>query len=154
FLWSRGEELVTDRYPELAEAASLLPDGTVLDGEILPWAGGAVRPFAHLQRRIGRKTLGRKLLQEVPVVLMAYDLLEEGGADVRLLPLAERRARLERLIRETADPRLILSPVLTAGGWEELARARQESRDRNVEGVMLKRLASPYRVGQQRGDWW
>jgi DNA ligase-1 len=154
FLWSRGEELVTDRYPELAHAATLLPDGTALDGEILPWRGEAVRPFADLQRRIGRKTLGAKLLQEVPVVLMAYDLLEQDGIDLRLLPLAERRSRLEKLIGDAGAAPLLLSPVLAVAGWEDLARMRQESRARNVEGIMLKRLASPYRVGRQRGDWW
>jgi DNA ligase-1 len=154
FLWSRGEELVTDRYPELAEAAARLPDGTVLDGEILPWKGGAVLPFGHLQRRIGRKTLGKKLLQEVPAVVMAYDLLEQGGADLRPLPLAERRERLVKVIESAADPRLILSPVIAAAGWPELARAWGESRARQVEGIMLKRRTSPYRVGRQRGDWW
>lgn len=154
FLWSRGEELVTERYPELAEAAARLPDGTVIDGEILPWREGKVRPFADLQRRIGRKTLGKKLLAEVPAVLMAYDLLEQGGADLRPLPLAERRGRLERLLGEAADPRLLLSPVLAAADWEGLARLRQESRGRHVEGIMIKRRSSPYRVGRQRGDWW
>ena len=154
FLWSRGEELVTDRYPELGEAAAQFPDGTVLDGEILPWKDGAVLPFAQLQRRIGRKTLGKAMLQDVPVVLMAYDLIEQGGADVRSLPLVERRARLEQLIHDAADARLLLSPVLVAPSWEDLAQLRRESRDRNVEGVMLKRRSSAYLVGRQRGDWW
>jgi DNA ligase-1 len=154
FLWSRGEELVTERYPELAEAASRLPDGTVLDGEILPWKDGVVLPFAHLQRRIGRKTLGKKLLEEVPVVLMIYDVLEEQGADVRPLSLIERRAHLEHIVAATGDARLLLSPVIDAGSWEELARRWDESRARRVEGMMLKRRAAPYRVGRQRGDWW
>ena len=83
FIWSRGEELVTDRFPEIAAAASALPDGTVLDGEIMPWKDGAPLPFAQLQRRIGRKTLGARILDEVPVVLIAYDLLESDGRDVR-----------------------------------------------------------------------
>jgi DNA ligase-1 len=154
FLWSRGEELVTERYPELAATAARLPDGTVIDGELLPWKDGRVLPFAHLQRRIGRKTLGKKLLEEVPVALVAYDLLEQDGTDLRPLPLAERRARLERVATDLADPRLIASPVIAAGSWTELARLREESRGRNVEGMMLKRKASPYRVGRQRGDWW
>jgi DNA ligase-1 len=155
FLWSRGEELVTDRYPELADAGLRLPDGTALDGEIIPWKNNAVRPFAHLQRRIGRKTLGKKLLEEVPVVLMTYDLLEYGGSDIRERPLHDRRARLEELITAAALPhQLLLSPLVQAVSWSELGQLRQESRGRNVEGIMLKRRASTYRVGRQRGDWW
>ncbi|MCB0150821.1 MAG: hypothetical protein KDE01_24615, partial [Caldilineaceae bacterium] len=104
FLWTRGEELVTDRYPEVVAAASSLPDGTVLDGELLPWGPDGVMPFAQLQRRIGRKTLGRKLLQEVPVVLLTYDLLEWQGEDWRSRPLHERRASLETLISNLQSP--------------------------------------------------
>jgi DNA ligase-1 len=107
-----------------------------------------------LQRRIGRKTLGKKLLAEVPVVLLAYDLLEDARRDIRELSLEERRARLEIIGRETASVALRLSPVVTGRSWEELARRRAESRARNVEGLMLKRHASPYRVGRVRGDWW
>jgi DNA ligase 1 len=155
FLWSRGEELVTDRYPELAEAAARLPDGTVLDGEILPWKDGQVMPFAQLQRRIGRKTLGKKLLAEIPVVLVVYDLVEDRGEDIRTQPLRERRRRLTELLAPLeAEGRLLLSPVVAARSWDELARLRQESRQRRVEGLMLKRLDSPYRVGRVRGDWW
>jgi DNA ligase 1 len=98
FVWSRGEELVTDRYPELKAAGELLPEGTVLDGEILPWRADAPLPFSELQRRIGRKTLGKKLLEQVPVVLMAYDLLEAGGCDLRQQPLFQRRAQLETTV--------------------------------------------------------
>lgn len=154
FIWSRGEELVTERFPELAAAGDLLPDGSVLDGEILPFADGAVLPFAQLQRRIGRKTLGKKLLAEVPVVLFAYDLLEETGADIRALPLAERRARLEGLLARVDAPALALSPIAPGESWEELAEARERSRELRAEGLMLKRRASPYRVGRARGDWW
>lgn len=154
FIWSRGEELVTDRYPEVADAAAGLPDGTVLDGELLPWQNGQVMPFAQLQRRIGRKKLGRKLLQEVPVVLLTYDLLEWEGEDWRDRPLAERRARLERLLETLQSPHFPISPVVTAAAWEELASARAVSRDRSVEGLMLKRRTSAYQVGRRRGDWW
>ena len=153
FLWSRGEELVTERYPELAAAAAGLPQGTVLDGEILPWNAG-VLPFAHLQRRIGRKSISRKLLQEVPVVLMVYDLLEQSGTDIRELPLTDRRMRLEQILQAAGQERLLPSPVLVAGSWDELARKWQTSRSLHVEGLMLKRKCSPYRVGRQRGDWW
>jgi DNA ligase-1 len=154
FLWSRGEELVTERYPELAAAADRLPDGTVLDGEILPWKDGAVLPFADLQKRIGRKTLSRKLLEQVPVVLMAYDLIEEQGSDLRERPLSERRQHLEVLIEQLHHPALLISHRLATGSWEALAAERQTSRARKVEGMMLKRRAAPYRVGRVRGDWW
>ena len=155
FLWSRGEELVTDRYPEVALSGADLPSGTVIDGELLSWRNGAVQPFGDLQRRIGRKALGKKILADVPVVLMAYDLLEENGADIREQPLHERRGRLERLVRNLRPgANVLLSPIIVAISWAELAALRQESRSRNVEGMMLKRRSSPYRVGRQRGDWW
>ncbi len=154
FVWSRGEELVTEQYPEIAALAELLPDGTVIDGEILAWRAGRVLPFAQMQRRIGRKALGNKVLQEAPVVLMAYDLLEEHGRDMREQPLVVRRAKLEALVQSVSDPRLLLSPVLQAASWQELAEAREQAHERNVEGLMLKRRDSPYRVGRQRGDWW
>jgi len=154
FLWSRGEELVTARYPEIVEAAGRLPDGTVIDGEILPWKDGRVGPFADLQRRIGRKTLGQKLLQEVPAALMAYDVLGHQGVDIREQPLAQRRVLLEELIEKAADPRLLASPVIDSDSWSKLEARRQESRQRHVEGLMIKRQTSPYRVGRQRGDWW
>ncbi len=154
FLWSRGEELITDRYPELAEVGAHLADGTVIDGEILPWMNGAVMPFAQLQRRIGRKTLGKKILSEVPVVLLSYDLLEYEGQDVRDQPLQWRREHLEKLVQSVSQPHLLISPIVKAESWEDLAAKREESRSMNAEGLMLKRLSSPYRVGRQRGDWW
>jgi DNA ligase-1 len=154
FVWSRGEELVTDRYPELRAAGQLIPAGTVLDGEILPWSADTPLPFAELQRRIGRKSLGRKLLEQVPVVLMAYDLLEFGGNDVRQHPLADRRGHLETIVAGAASPALLISPVVHAESWENLTRLRAGSRERRVEGMMLKRRSSPYGVGRQRGDWW
>jgi DNA ligase 1 len=154
FIWSRGEELVTDRYPELQSLADSLLDGTVIDGEILPWKDGQVLPFADLQRRIGRKTVGKKLLAEVPVVLMAYDLIESGGVDLRETPLSERRQRLEALSVAVNHPALVLSPRIVSDSWDELTLARLDSRARRVEGMMLKRLVSPYRVGRVRGDWW
>ena len=153
FLWSRGEELVTDRYPEVVAAAEQLPDGTVLDGELLPWSGG-VLPFAQLQRRIGRKTLSRKLLQEVPVVLLTYDLIEWRGEDWRGRALTERRGQLEQLLGALASPQLPLSTIVPADSWDDLIAARTASRERNVEGLMLKRRTSAYQVGRKRGDWW
>ncbi len=154
FLWTRGEELVTDRYPEVAAAAATLPDGTVLDGELLPWKEEHVLPFAQLQRRIGRKTVGKKLLAEVPVIFLCYDLLEVDGADWRTKPLHQRRTQLVNLLGAMESPTLLLSAVVQANSWTELAELRNESRERLVEGFMLKRLNSPYGVGRQRGDWW
>ncbi len=155
WLWSRGEDLLAGRFPEVETSAAFLPDGTVLDGELLPWVAGAPLPFAQMQRRIGRKTLGRKILAEVPVVLMAYDLLEEGGADVRPLPLEERRARLARLVAALpAGAAIALSPVVGAAEWPEFAEARAAARAGGAEGLMLKRRTSAYGVGRRRGDWW
>ncbi len=151
FLWSRGEELVTERYPEVIAAAEGLPDGTVLDGELLPWKEGEVMPFAQLQRRIGRKTVGKKLLKEVPVILLCYDLLEHNGEDMRTLPQSERRRKLEALLTTC---NVQLSQIVTESNWHALAELREQSRARMVEGFMLKRKASPYRVGRKRGDWW
>jgi DNA ligase-1 len=154
FLWSRGEDLITDRFPEVRDAASVVPDGTVLDGELLPWKDNAVMPFAQLQRRIGRKDLGKRILAEVPVIIMAYDVLEWQGQDIRDWPLERRRALLMEIITEAEQEALLISPVAAAASWQALAALREESRARNVEGFMIKRKSSPYRVGRQRGDWW
>lgn len=153
WLWSRGEELVTAQYPEIAAAAEALPDGTVLDGEILAWRNREPLPFAALQRRIGRKRLGAKLLAEVPCVFLAYDQLEAAGADIRERPLEERRRTLTDTLCGSAPP-LHLSPLVNAPSWEDLAARQQESRGRGVEGLMLKRWRSAYQVGRVRGDWW
>ncbi len=156
FLWSRGEELITPRFPEIEALGALLPEGTVIDGEVMPWKDGAPLAFAQMQRRIGRKALGAKLLAEVPAALVAYDLLEFGSEDVRERPLVWRRAQLEEIATLNAPPNaaMVLSPIVASTDWEELKRLRQESRTRKVEGFMLKRLNSPYRVGRRRGDWW
>ena len=154
FLWSRGEELLSGRFPEVEEVGGLLPEGTAIDGELLPWTEAAPLPFAQLQRRIGRKNLGRKILEEVPVVLVAYDLLEESGVDIRSLPLAERRRRLGALLEVLPGKRLILSPTVAATDWDSAANARRAAREMGAEGVMLKRLTSEYGVGRRRGDWW
>jgi DNA ligase-1 len=154
FVWSRGEELVTAKYPEIAEAAAHLPDGTVLDGEILPWKEGRPLPFAELQRRIGRKTVGRKLLADVPAAFLAFDLLEREGRDFRAAPLIRRREALAALLAAADAAPLMLSPEVPAPDWPTLGDLHGESRRRGVEGFMLKRRDSAYQVGRRRGDWW
>lgn len=154
-LWSRGEELVTDRFPEMARALDWLPPGTVLDGEILAWGEGRPLTFNALQPRIGRKTVPKALLAAAPVVLMAYDLLEREGEDIRAAPFAERRARLEALLAGLPpEAPLRLSPPVPFGGLDDLRAARGRAREEGAEGLMLKRLASPYGQGRRKGDWW
>jgi DNA ligase-1 len=155
FLWSRGEDLMTDRFPELARLADWLPDGTVIDGEVLAWRDGAPLPFAALQKRIGRKTVPKKLLAEAPVILVAYDLLEDAGTDLRDRPLSDRRARLSAIC-EGAPPvaPLQLSTALEFADWPALGILRDGARDVGAEGLMMKSLAAPYGVGRRRGPWW
>ena len=152
YLWSRGEALVTETFPELVEGAGALPADTVIDGEILAWCDG-VLPFAQLQRRLGRKRVTRRFMNEVPVRLMAYDLLEADGEDLRDRPLTSRRARLETLMATMAPP-LVISPLVESDSWGDLARRRDESRDRGVEGIMLKGRDTVYGTGRPRGPWW
>ena len=156
WVWSRGEELVTDRYPELRDLGGALPDGTVLDGEIVVWRDDRVQPFAELQKRIGRKTIGPKMLRELPVVLLAYDLLEEDGIDLRTRPQHERRARLDALVARTPHAHLLASPLLTGTDWADLAVQREQARSMGVEGMMLKALDAEYGVGRTKdvGTWW
>jgi DNA ligase-1 len=155
FLWSRGEELLAGRFPEVEAVGALLPEGTVIDGELLPWVENRPLAFAQLQRRIGRKNLGQKVLDEVPAVLVAYDLLEEHAVDIRPLPLSERRQRLTTLVTTVpSSGRLRLSPIVPVKSWEEVVEARRSAREIGAEGLMLKRLSSPYGVGRRRGDWW
>lgn len=157
FVWSRGEELMTDRFPELARAVDFLPPGTVLDGELLVWQQGADGPdsFNALQKRIGRKTVPKKLLVEAPVALHAYDLLEWDGADLRESPFAERRTLLEEACASLpVDAPVRLSPQMAFEAWSDLSEFRNVARDANAEGLMLKRADSPYRIGRKKGDWW
>lgn len=160
WVWSRGEDLVTERFPELAQLGARLPEGTVLDGEIVIWSEGKVQPFAKLQQRIGRKTLSAKILAEVPAVLLAYDLLEWQGQDLRTRPQAERRAMLDAFFSSFSSDypgsALQLSPVLEARDWAHLAVQREASRSLGVEGMMLKRRDAQYGVGRTKdvGVWW
>ena len=154
FIWSRGQELVTDKFPEIKAAGLKLPDGTVIDGEILPWNDDRPLHFSQLQRRIGRKNISRKILETVPVILMAYDLLELNGEDVRERKLEWRSQNLEQLFSVISAPRIMCSPKVKRTTWDSLAQTKDEARSRAVEGLMLKRLSSTYRVGRRRGDWW
>ena len=155
-VWSRGEELVTERFPELAAAGALVPDETVIDGEIVVMKDGNVAPFAALQTRIGRKLLSARILASAPVVLLAYDLLEDHGQDLRNLPQHERRARLARVVATTNAPALQLSPLVEMPSWDAYAALRDESRSRGVEGFMLKHRNARYGVGRTKdvGTWW
>lgn len=153
-LWSRGEERLDGRFPEIEAAALALPPGTVLDGELLAWRDGAPLPFNILQKRIGRLQPSPRSQAEQPVALLAYDLLEWRGEDLRALPLRQRRGHLAGCLEALDSPLLRLSPALPAADWPALAACRAQARAHGVEGLMLKRLDSPYRSGRRRGDWW
>lgn len=168
YVWSRGEELITDRFPEIEHVGRSLPEGTVLDGEILAWQQGRPMGFAALQRRIGRKTVSKKLLTDVPVMLVAFDLLERDGHDLRELPLEDRREQLHQVVTRvrteypsqpdfegsTTGPSISVAESLSADDWETLAALRATASDHVAEGLMLKRKDSPYSVGRKRGAWW
>ena len=175
FVWSRGEELVTDKYPEFEKFIGVIPNGTVIDGEILPFPKGGIGTFNDLQTRIGRKNVTAALLKKVPVILKAYDILEWEGEDIRQLPFIERREILEHLFknvteqsrngvtersqsgvteRSRSDVPLHLSKTMYFNSWEEMAEERDRSREMHSEGLMLKRKDSPYLVGRKKGDWW
>jgi DNA ligase-1 len=176
-LWSRGEELITSRFPEIVEASATLPDDTVIDGEVLAYRDGRPLPFSALQRRIGRDQQLSRAVRNIPVVFMTYDVLEHQGTDVRGRALGDRRALLETIVADaqrtaprapragelllpfddepaSGESALRMSPIVDARAWDELARLRRESRGLGVEGLMLKRRSSPYGVGRKRGDWW
>ncbi len=155
FIWSRGEELITDRFPELALMANALDDGTVLDGEILAWRNGAPLPFSVLQQRIGRKTISKKVLADAPVIFMAYDALELDGHDQRDAPQAGRSAALAA-VANRAPAHFALSPQVLGQSWGELKALREESRERGVEGLMLKHRDARYGSGRTKADgtWW
>ena len=154
FIWSRGEDLMTDKFPEYLILKDKLPNGIVLDGEIIPAKEGKPLPFALLQTRIGRKNVTKKQLEEAPIAFFAYDLLEMNGEDWRNKPLNERREALEKVVKQIAHPTLLLSDVIEYSSWDELTRIREGSRDAGAEGLMLKNKHSVYKVGRKVGDWW
>jgi DNA ligase-1 len=165
FVWSRGEELITDKFPEYQVLKELLPDGTALDGEIICFADNHPLPFNILQTRIGRKNITKKILQEAPVVFLLYDILELGYDDQRSKPQQERRKLLEALVAATEQQAkekglflhpfvLQLSPIISFNSWDELKDIRLRSRENVSEGVMLKHKNAMYQAGRKRGDWW
>ena len=160
FVWSRGEELMTDKFPEYKILQELLPNGTAIDGEIISLAtpseegNFAPLPFSALQTRIGRKNITSKQLKEAPVGFIAYDIIEENGKDIRMMSMLERRKKLEEIINKINVPFLHLSPIINFNNWEELINVRKQSRDKGSEGIMLKRKNSEYKDGRKRGDWW
>lgn len=161
FVWSRGEELMTEKFPEYHSLQTILPDGIAIDGEIIPYSSptggsrmGAPLPFALLQTRIGRKNITKKQLQEAPIAFFAYDLLEFNSEDWRTRILDERRTKLEEIVSSVNHPTLLISPVVSFETWEQLAELRKSSREMGAEGFMLKKRSSIYQVGRKRGDWW
>lgn len=162
WIWTRGEDLVNEQFPEVCQALEALRlgagAGVVLDGELLAWDPVAQRPadFALLQRRLARRRVSTALQREIPVRFIAYDLLELGGTDLREQPLHRRRAQLEQLAQDWAQG-LHLSQPLATGSWQDWSAARQRARDHRAEGLMLKHRDSIYGVGRQRmpaGGWW
>jgi DNA ligase 1 len=156
YIWSRGEELVTDKYPELSGFIDVIPDGTVIDGEILPWVDGNIGSFNDLQTRIGRKTVSAALLKKTPVVIRAYDLLEWQGEDIRNLPYIERRKLLEQLYEDikACQTPLQISQRIDLESWDHALHEKAKARELRSEGLMFKRKDSPYLVGRKKGDWW
>jgi len=154
FVWSRGEELVTDKFPEFEVLAKMLPNGTVIDGEIIAFDNGHPLDFNILQSRIGRKNVSKAILKKAPVLMIAYDLLELDGVDIRENPLHLRRGELEKLVQELASEKLLISELVAFDNWEKLAEERANSRQHHAEGLMLKHKKGTYKVGRKKGDWW
>ncbi len=156
FVWSRGEELVTDKFPEFAPLAELLPNGTVIDGEIICMdESKQILSFNVLQQRIGRKNITKKILQTAPVRMLAYDLLEYEGQDIREKSMSERRVLIEEIIKNNDTNGILhITEILQANTWDEHAQERELSRSHIAEGLMLKRKSSTYQIGRKRGDWW
>ncbi len=151
FIWSRGEDLITSQFPDIAANAAALPDGTVLDGEILAHDGTAPLPFAQLQKRLGRKKPADKTLRDIPCTLYAYDLLEHGGIDLRNRPLDQRRMLLGQVTSATA---FHISPKVMPQSWADADRLRQSAADHSAEGLMIKHRNGAYHTGRKRGEWW
>jgi DNA ligase-1 len=153
-IWSRGEELMTDKFIEFDNLKNILPSGTVVDGEVLPFKDGKIQSFNEMQKRIGKKNVSKKTLADVPLCMMCYDLLEYKGEDIRQMQLSERRILLEEVISRASSDLLKLSPLLIADSWDNLNELRTESKQLGCEGLMLKHKDSIYETGRRRGKWW
>lgn len=179
-IWSRGNELISESYPELMEALKDLPDGMALDGELLGWNEGSPLPFQTLQRRLGVLQPGKRLLREAPIAFMAYDLLEHNGEDLRSQSTELRRTRLEEVMAAWNQQRdrapvlaqdwlqgdlfdgyasrirvpLLVSPLLEVGDWQDVRKEVDRAREMRVEGVMLKHREASYGTGREKGRWW
>lgn len=154
FIWSRGEELVTPQFPEIENELSTWKGNFVLDGEILAFKDNAVLNFNELQKRLNRKSLTKKMMEEIPIVVFVYDLLEFEGEDYREKPFVERRRKLEELLQNNLSEKIVLSSIIPFKEWNELPEIREKSREINSEGLMLKKQQSPYHTGRKKGDWW
>lgn len=152
FVWSRGEELMTDKFPEFQHLAGTLPQGTVIDGEIMAWRDGKPLSFALMQTRIGRKNISAKHLADAPLVMICYDILEHGGKDIRALPLSQRRKLLAEVLGH--DSTLQLSPLIQLDSWAAAAHFRTHARNAYCEGLMIKRKDGVYEAGRHKGNWW
>ncbi|MEO5788240.1 cisplatin damage response ATP-dependent DNA ligase, partial [Gelidibacter sp.] len=155
FIWSRGEELVTSQFPELVSAMETFEDDFVIDGEILALKDNAVLLFNDLQKRLNRKNVSKKMLEEIPVGFYVYDVLEWNGKDIRMKPLKFRREILESLLTSEWLPNpIVISEMIPFKNWKDLDAIRNLARDFNSEGLMLKQKESPYHTGRKKGDWW
>ena len=154
FIWSRGEELVTDRFPELHSAVKGINESFVIDGEILAYKNNEPLSFQELQKRIGRKKVSKALINKCPVIFMAYDILEFNGKDIRMKPLSERKEILQNMMNQTYSEKFFLSKSISFTRWEELNHLIEEARERKTEGFMLKQKTSTYKDGRKKGDWW
>ncbi len=151
-LWSRGNELISDQFPELIDAFKMIAPGTILDGEILAFTNDRPLPFGELQKRLGRKNVSKSMIEKLPIIFVVYDILEHNGIDLRNLPMHERRAVLQSLT--FLSSKIILSELVEGLEWQNILTLRLESRERGVEGLMFKKKDSFYGVGRQKGYWW
>ena len=154
FIWSRGEELVTEQFPEIRDELLTWKGNFVIDGEILAFKEDKVLNFNELQKRLNRKNLSKKMLEEVPIVVFTYDLLEFEGEDFREKTLQERRFKLSELLEENSSEKITISEKIIFNEWNQLPQIRENARDNNSEGLMLKNQHSPYHTGRKKGDWW
>ncbi len=152
--WSRGEELMTDKFIEFDELKNILPHGTVIDGELLPFKDGKIQSFNVMQKRIGKKNVTKKDLADVPLCMICYDILEYNGEDIRSKSLQKRRTLLEEVITNANTELLKLSPILVTDSWDKVDDLRTKSKQLGCEGLMLKHKDSIYETGRRRGKWW